>query len=203
MSGCRLRPPNQGGEELAPDAGPLFVLFVLSNSDNIQTRVRALAEPIAADVGCEILDVELKGGGKNRTLRVVAERLDEHGPGTGIQIKEITKITKSLGYELEVDDFIPFAYRLEVTSPGVERDLKTDRDFEKFRGQRVKVVTNEELANGDRVVEGELVEFGAERLVVKTDDEREIEVPRAAVRRARNVYDFASAGRKKSASDRD
>ncbi len=99
----------------------------------LRQRIRAIAEPVVLRAGCELVAVEL-GGGKGATvLRLYIDKPE------GVAAEDCTRVSRSLSPELDVEDPIPVAYTLEVSSPGMERPLERSADFERFKGSRVRV----------------------------------------------------------------
>jgi ribosome maturation factor RimP len=98
-------------------------------------KVQEIAERVAASEGIEIVDVQLLGGGAHRTLRLFIDK------PAGVTHGDCELISQQVGTILDVEDVIPGGrYTLEVSSPGVERKLTRPRDFERFTGQKIKVV---------------------------------------------------------------
>ncbi len=97
-----------------------------------QRELIDLLEPVVEDEGLELVDLEYKKEGKRWVLRVFID-----GPD-GISHNECVRVTRALEPVLEEKDPIPHQYVLEVSSPGLDRPLKTDRDFEKSVGKKLK-----------------------------------------------------------------
>lgn len=103
-------------------------------------KVRTIAERVAAGEGLEIVDVEMKGSGKNRVLRIFIDK-----PG-GVTHADCENVSYQVGTILDVEDVVPGgSYHLEVSSPGVERRLTKPKDFERFTGQKIRVTLKEPL----------------------------------------------------------
>ncbi len=94
-----------------------------------------LVGPILEDAGFELVDLEFKQEGPEWYLRIF---IDKEG---GITLDNCAEISREVSAILEVEDLIDRAYRLEVSSPGIDRPLKKPGDFERFAGQRVKIKT--------------------------------------------------------------
>jgi ribosome maturation factor RimP len=110
-------------------------------------KVQAIAERVGASEGIEILDVQLLGGGGYRVLRLTIDRADPQvnsaaaDKPAGVTHADCEYMSHEVGTILDVEDVIPGGkYTLEVSSPGVERKLTRPRDFERFTGQKIKVV---------------------------------------------------------------
>jgi ribosome maturation factor RimP len=98
------------------------------------SKITAIAERAAAPAGIEIVEVELKGSGRNHLLRIYIDRPE------GVTHADCELISREVGAALDIEDPIPGSYELEVSSPGVERKLAKWQDWQRFRGKQVKVV---------------------------------------------------------------
>ena len=122
--------------------------------------VREVAERVAGSSGLEVVEVELRGAGKSRMLRIFIDK-----PG-GVTHEDCANLSREVGTILDVEDTIPGGeYLLEVSSPGLDRKLSRAADFERFTGSRVKLTTREPV-NGSRHFEGELQRFQDGRLTL-------------------------------------
>jgi ribosome maturation factor RimP len=131
-------------------------------------RVRQIAERVATTNGLEVVDVEFRGGGKSRMLRIVidkpaAARTDPLG---GVTHEDCANLSREVSIILDVEDAVPGgSYVLEVSSPGLDRNLVRAVDFERFCGSRVKLTTRQPI-NGNRHFEGRLQDFQQGRLTL-------------------------------------
>src|SRR5438046_7145165 len=113
-------------------------------------RVREIAERVAASSGLEVVEVELRGGGKARMLRIVIDK------PAGVTHEDCANLSREVGTILDVEDAVPGgSYTLEVSSPGLDRKLVRPADYERFTGSRVKLTTQQPV-NGNRFFEGQL-----------------------------------------------
>jgi ribosome maturation factor RimP len=118
-----------------------------------QAAVERIAESAAARAGLEIVEVELKGAGRNQLLRITIDK--PAGNKEGVTHSDCENLSREVGNALDAEDPISGPYSLEVTSPGVERKLKKWQDWERFRGEKAKVVLKEpvgELKHFDGVI---------------------------------------------------
>src|SRR3989475_2634469 len=123
-------------------------------------RVREIAERVGASTGLEIVEVELRGGGKARMLRIF---IDKSG---GVTHEDCANLSREVGTILDVEDVIPGgSYLLEVSSPGLDRKLSRPADYERFTGSRVKLTTRQPV-NGNHHFEGRLESFQQGRLTL-------------------------------------
>jgi ribosome maturation factor RimP len=131
-------------------------------------RVREIAERVAASSGLEVVEIDLRGGGKSRRLRIV---IDRPAAGTadnpsGVTHEDCAILSREVGTILDVEDVVPgSSYVLEVSSPGLDRKLARAADFERFTGSLVKLMTREPI-EGNRFFEGRLEAFENGRLTL-------------------------------------
>ncbi len=102
-------------------------------------KLLALAESTLAPMGFELVDLEYRTEGRDWILRLF---IDREG---GVTLDDCADVSREFGALLEVEDILHHAYRLEVSSPGLDRPLKKAADFERFRGHLVKVKTLESV----------------------------------------------------------
>jgi len=107
----------------------------VGRKEEILERVRQLAAPLAAQEGLELLDVEIGGGHGRQTLRLFIDK-----PG-GVSLDDCSSVSRALSTALDVEDPIQGSYDLEVSSPGLDRPLRTAEHFQKFSGSKVRVKT--------------------------------------------------------------
>jgi ribosome maturation factor RimP len=129
-------------------------------------RVREIAERVAASSGLEVVELELRGGGKSRMLRVFIDKPE------GVTHEDCASVSRELGTILDVEDVMPGgSYLLEVSSPGLDRKLVRPADYERFSGSRVKLTTRQPV-NGNRHFEGKLESFREGRVVLDVSPAR-------------------------------
>jgi len=130
-------------------------------------RVREIAERVAASSGLEVVEVEFRGSGKARMLRVFLDRPGAAGgdPLAGVTHGDCANFSREFGTILDVEDAMPGSYTLEVSSPGLDRRLTKVSDFERFVGSRMKLTTRQPLDN-NRYFEGRLESFREGRLTL-------------------------------------
>src|SRR6476659_3495955 len=126
-------------------------------------HVRQLIQEVIEGQGYELVDVELKGGGKNSVLRVF---IDQQG---GISHRDCELVSEQVGTVLDVEDLIPFSYTLEVSSPGLDRKLVKESDYTRFEGKLARIQTRIPL-NKQKVFRGRLqgVQNGKVQLELRT-----------------------------------
>ncbi len=143
-------------------------------------RVRELLLPILEEGGFELVDVEFVREPVGWVLRIYADR-----PEGGITISDCQWISERIGTLLDVEDLIHHPYNLEVSSPGLNRPLKTRKDFERQKGVVIKVKTHQPMDN-QRNFKGEVVST-SDRGVTIHDVSRnaEVEIPYENIKSAR------------------
>lgn len=123
--------------------------------------IRDIAGRVATALGVEVVEVEMRGGGKARTLRITIDKPE------GVTHEDCANISRDVSTILDVEDAVPgAAYTLEVSSPGLDRKLVKPEDYQRFMGSRVKVMTREPV-NGNRHYEGKLESFQDGRLMLE------------------------------------
>ncbi len=115
-------------------------------------KIRSMAERIVASEGLTLFDVELKGGRANQLLRVYIDKPQ------GVSHKDCQTVSEQLSAMLDVEDPFPGRYTLEVSSPGLERELVKTRDYEYFTGRLARLVLREPVG-GQKVLEGRLAGY--------------------------------------------
>src|SRR5262249_15277336 len=133
-------------------------------------RVRAIADRVAASSGLEVIEVEFLGGGKARMLRVFLDKpAAGNDPRAGltesVTHEDCARFSREFGTILDVEDVMPGAYTLEVSSPGLDRKLVKAADFARFTGSRMKLMTRQPVDN-NRHFEGRLESFQDGRLTL-------------------------------------
>jgi ribosome maturation factor RimP len=122
--------------------------------------VREVVARVAASSGLEVVEVEMRGAGNNRMLRIFIDK-----PG-GITHEDCAQLSREVGTILDVEDLVPGgSYVLEVSSPGLNRKLSRPVDYQRFMGSRVKLTTRDPV-NGHRHFVGRLESFQDGRLTL-------------------------------------
>lgn len=158
-----------------------FFIFgvAVGRKDEILNKVREIAAPLAAQEGLELIDVELGGPGGRQILRIF---IDKSG---GVSLDDCSSISRAVSAALDVEDPIQGAYDLEVSSPGLDRPLRTPEHFQKFAGKRVRVKTFGPLPECEnrKTFVGILQGYDNETIVLDVDG-RIFRVPHAQVSKA-------------------
>lgn len=140
-----IDPPSAGDPKVSAER--------FQRESGLAAEIAAIAEPVIEDLGYRLVRVGVSGGREDRILQIMAERPD----GT-ITVDDCEKISKALSPVLDVADPLPGAYRLEISSPGIDRPLVRPSDFEDWSGHIVKIELKEPI-DGRRRFKGTLEGF--------------------------------------------
>jgi ribosome maturation factor RimP len=149
----------------------------------VVARVRALAEPILAEAGLELVEVEFQREAHGWVLRLYMDRAG------GVTLEDCQRISEELGDHLDVEDLIDHPYHLEVSSPGLDRPLTRDADFFSFAGKAARITTREAVG-GQRNFRGRLAGLRDGAVLLDLDDGRRVVIPRGLIARARLHPEF-------------
>jgi ribosome maturation factor RimP len=133
-------------------------------TDRLLTTIRGFAEPLLADMGMELVEIQFRREGHGWVLRLF---IDKEG---GVAIDDCVAVSREISAYLEVEDLIDHAYHLEVSSPGLERPLKKRDDFIRFAGKLARIKLREAAA-GQRVLVGTLQGMEGDSVVLTLDGE--------------------------------
>lgn len=148
-----------------------------------------------AELGFELVDVEWAGSARRPIVRLRVDRPDSIPGETGVTVDECATVSRGLEPWLDGHEAMPERYVLEVSSPGVDRPLRRDRDFQRFAGERVAVKGEEVLADRATYLEGTLLGLdpaedpdagGTVRL--RLDGGDELAIPRNAITGAHLIF---------------
>jgi ribosome maturation factor RimP len=131
---------------------------VFMSQHSIDERIREIAAQSAKRNDLELVHIQAKGAKNNLTIRIF---IDKKG---GVTHDDCAKMSREIESVLDSEDFIPSAYLLEVSSPGLERELYNLNDFEKFAGSAAKVRTHKPI-DGQRNFRGRIVKVSGEDIV--------------------------------------
>lgn len=140
--------------------------------------------PIAHSEDLTLIDVEFLKEGSDWILRIFLENKDGD-----LTIEECEKVSRALSMILDEEDPIDKSYILEVSSPGLERPLKTEEDFERFKGELIAVKTFKKI-NGQKEFIGTLKNFESEKITLILKGEQEIEIDYNLVARANLTFEI-------------
>lgn|SRR5690606_18435017 len=152
-------------------------------ADTIEQRIRDIAIKAANDNGVEFVHLEIAGTKRNQIVRVFA---DKEG---GITIDDCSNVSRSIEEVMDADDFMPGSYVLEVSSPGLDRELYSLEDFVKFSGKLAKIKLKADF-DGPKSLNGRIV--GVEETEIAFDDRSagKVVFPYSAVAKANLKVDI-------------
>lgn len=154
----------------------------MSKRDLYESKTEELVTPLIEQNNFELVDVEYVKEGSNWYLRVYIDK-----PG-GINVDDCELISRALSDKLDEEDFIDDAYILEVSSPGLGRPLKKDKDFARSLGEDVEIKLYR-MKDGTKDYRGFLKSYNKEEIVIEDNDE-EITFKRSEIALVRLALDF-------------
>jgi len=146
-------------------------------------KILELIEPIITGLGYEFVGAELTGQGKSSVLLVLIDS------EKGVLVTDCSKVSHQISGVMDVEDPISGQYRLEVSSPGLERPLYTLAHFERFKGSLVKLELRQSTLEGQRKFTGDILDVKDDVVHLHVDEE-EIEIPFSLIKKARLVVKF-------------
>jgi ribosome maturation factor RimP len=166
---------------------PTFLLLakkIMADRAAVVEKIQEIAERVASDVGLEIVEVQLLGGGQSRLLRIFIDKPQ------GVSHADCEYVSQNVGTILDVEDVVPgTGYTLEVSSPGVERKLTRPREFERFVGQKVKVVLRQPVENQRHWV-GALKSYAQGIITLEPSPGRSVQFPLEQVEKANLKFEW-------------
>lgn len=148
----------------------------------LESKIAEIVRPVAADLGLEVVSVRLIGEGGGRNLQIMAENPQTRNLG----LEDCTKLSKAVSAVLDVEDPIEGAYRLEVSSPGIDRVLTRLQDFDVYNGFEVKIELDSPSSTGQKRFKGRIGGLKGETITIITD-QGEIEFPFGIIQKAKLV----------------
>ncbi len=142
----------------------------------IVQRVSAIADPILSHEGMDLVDVEYRREPRGWVLRLI---LDKEG---GITLDDCQRISQEVGRHLDVEDFILTPYALEISSRGLDRSLKKEKDYIRYRNHVIHVKTFEPIENR-RHFKGILLDAFEDRIEMEMDGKR-VQIPFSNISKA-------------------
>jgi len=157
---------------------------------DVVEQVRALATRVAGTFGLELWDVQFRREASGMVLRI---QIDRPGPAASaeesVSVEDCAHVSRDLSALLDVDDVVPTAYTLEVSSPGLDRPLRNAGDYRRFAGRRAKVVMREKV-DGQGFFKGTLAGMDGQDVLIDGDDGRAHRVRLDLITRANLEVEF-------------
>jgi ribosome maturation factor RimP len=153
-------------------------------------QIRAIAERVAASRGLNVWDVQSRREAVGHVVRVI---IDRPGPAAtaeeSVSIEDCEQVNREMSTVLDVEDPLPFAYTLEVSSPGLDRPLRDRGDYERFAGRLAKVVVAEPVDN-QKAFAGRLRGVEASDVLLEAPNGRVHRLPFDRITRGRLEVEF-------------
>jgi len=150
----------------------------------VASKIEEIAQRVAGSEGLEIVEVEVKGGGANRLVRISIDKPE------GVTHADCELVSQQVGTILDVEDVVPGGrYTLEVSSPGIERKLLNPHDYERFQGKKA-VVTLREAVEGRRNWEGAIAGVAEGEIALEVQPGKTIRFPFAQVQKAHLKFEW-------------
>jgi ribosome maturation factor RimP len=152
--------------------------------ESVADRIEEIARRVAGPEGLEVVEVEVKGGGNNRFVRISIDKPE------GVTHGDCENVSQQVGTILDVEDIIPGGhYTLEVSSPGVERKLIKPQDYQRFQGKKAKITLREPI-EGRRNWEGTLAGFEDGAVALETQPGATVRFPIEQVQKANLKFEW-------------
>ena len=158
-------------------------------------RIRPLVAKVVEFAGMELVHLEMRHEAGGLILRIY---IDKEG---GVTLDDCARVSRQVSAQLDADDPVPGRYTLEVSSPGIDRVLSTERDFQRFAGRQVRLSTIAPLG-GRRNFAGRLVGFVDSAVRLELPDGQAVDIPKDQIAKARIVADFQKVGARIAARGR-
>ena len=155
----------------------------LSQGEGLKAKIQELAEQTAASMGLEIILVEIKGGSDRPIVRTYIDQ-----PG-GVTLDDCERLSKRLSVVLDVEDWIPGSYTLEVSSPGLDRPLVKEADFARFAGRSARVRTRLPMG-GQRNFRGKILKVAMGKVELEVAPGRKVDIEVADIEKANLVIEI-------------
>jgi len=149
---------------------------------SVTESIEQLVTPIIKEEHLELVDVEYKKEGKNWLLRIF---IDREG---GVTVADCTRVSRQIEDLIEVEEAVPSSYILEVSSPGLDRPLKKEEDFLRFKGKRIHVTTYTPI-HQQKNFKGTIQSFQEDVLFLEIDHQQ-VEIPKDQIAKARLEIEF-------------
>ncbi len=153
-------------------------------------HIRAIAERVAASRGLDVWDIQSRREAMGHVVRVFIDRPGPAAtPEESVSIEDCEQVNREMSTILDVEDPLPFAYTLEVSSPGLDRPLRGAGDYSRFAGRLAKVVVKEAVDN-QKAFEGRLRGVDTGDVLLETSSGRMHRLPLHLIARGRLEVEF-------------
>jgi ribosome maturation factor RimP len=159
-------------------------------AETVVEKVRAIAERVATGYGLEIFDVQFRREAPGMVLRVQIDRPGKASTAEdSVSVHDCANVSRDLSAIFDVEEVVPTAYTLEVSSPGLDRPLRRPDDYRRFTGRLAKVVMREKV-DGQGFFRGRLAGVEGQHVLIDGDDGRTHRVPLDVITRANLEVEF-------------
>lgn len=165
-------------------------------------RVRAVIAPVLSAHGVVLVDLEWTTERTGWTLRITLEREGARDKFGGVTLEDCADVSRDVSSVLDVEDVIAARYNLEVSSPGLDRPLRSREEFRRFEGEVAKVKLTEPAPDGQRLLRGTIEASDDATIAIAVDGKR-IETPYANVAAANLVFELAPQPKKGKPKNRE
>jgi ribosome maturation factor RimP len=169
-----------------------LAFFVFSRAKmvhvNISEKIEDMLRPLVTSLGLELVEIEYKREGRQMILRIF---IDKEG---GVTLDDCAAVSKEFSALLDVEDIVPGKFTLEVSSPGLDRPLKTLSDYVRYTGKLVKIKTFAAIAddagNLRKTFLGKLLGMEGDVILLKLQDGQSASIPFSAVAKANLEFEM-------------
>jgi ribosome maturation factor RimP len=152
--------------------------------------IRVIAERVARTRGLEVWDIQSRREAIGHVVRVFIDRPGAAAtPDESVSVEDCAEVNRELSTILDVEDPLPFAYTLEVSSPGLDRPLRSDGDYKRFAGRLAKIVVSQAVDN-QKAFEGRLRGVENDAVLLETSNGRIHRLPLKLITRGRLEVEF-------------
>ena len=171
-----------------PDSGFSIIL-----GQAMQEKIESIVKEACAAQGVSLYDLEFKPTDHGKLLLVYVTSLG------GVKVSDCQKISKKIAHQLEEEDLIQSRYFIEVSSPGLERDLKKKSHFVSAINEQVSLTVHGDGKSGH--LEGKLIEVNPNRITLLLEDGEELEVLLSRIKKAKTMFDYKQDLKKPGKAD--
>ena len=162
----------------------------MADRADVVGEIRTIASRVAASYGLEIFDVQFRREANGMVLRI---QIDRPGPAAtaedSVSVEDCAHVSRDLSAILDVEDVVPSAYVLEVSSPGLDRPLRHADDYRRFAGRRAKLVMRKAV-DGQTFFRGILGGVHEGHVLIDAEDKKRHRVPLGEITRANLEVEF-------------
>jgi len=151
-------------------------------ADTVDKRIEAVALPVLEERGLELVEMQFRREQNGWVLRLTIDKRD------GVGLDDCATASREISQLLDIEDFIDQAYKLEVSSPGLDRPLKSMADFQRYIGRKARIKTIESIA-GEHVFIGKIQQTEGEAIILEVG-RKEVTIPFLQVSKARLEIEF-------------